>query len=114
MICFPLRDRVNPMLFQYSYSVAIQHRRDTNNVRIPPIAETFPANFVEPSAFQDAREEATLITDPGSRVSLTLVQKYSSHNFMTIVSFRHALRFHAITLPRFVKTNNVWHISEKI
>lgn len=66
------RDRVNPLLFQYCYSVAIQHRRDTRNIRVPPIAETFPSNFVEPSLLQDARQEASLVPDPNKRVSSVL------------------------------------------
>lgn len=56
------------MLFQYCYSVAIQHRRDTRRIQVPPIAETFPSNFVEPSLLQEAREEASLIPDPSKRV----------------------------------------------
>ena len=57
------------MLFQYCYAIAVSHRKDTAMVPIPPIAEIFPANFVEPSVFRDARTEGSLITNPGDRVS---------------------------------------------
>lgn len=56
------------MLFQYAYSVAVQHRPDTQDIVIPPIAEQFPSNFVEPSVFKEARAEGTLISNPGDRV----------------------------------------------
>lgn len=64
------RDRVNPVLFQYCYSVAIQHRRDTRNVVVPPVAESFPSNFVEPAVMKEARAEGSLITNAGDRVSV--------------------------------------------
>ncbi|XP_037809672.1 phenoloxidase 1-like [Lucilia sericata] len=77
-ICAYTKDRVNPLLFQYCYSVAIQHRRDTRNIQIPPVAETFPANFVEPSVLQDAREEASLITNPDSRAHIEIPRNYTA------------------------------------
>ncbi|XP_065354404.1 phenoloxidase 1-like [Calliphora vicina] len=77
-LCAYTKDRVNPLLFQYCYSVAVQHRRDTRNIQIPPVAEIFPANFVEPSVFQDAREEASLITDPNSRARIEIPRNYTA------------------------------------
>lgn len=63
------KDRVNPYLFQYSFAVAVQHREDTKNIPIKPIAETFPQNFVEPSVFKEARAEAELVPSTGDRVN---------------------------------------------
>ncbi|XP_037941821.1 phenoloxidase 2-like [Teleopsis dalmanni] len=77
-LCAYVKDRVNPVLFQYCYSVAIQHRRDTREVQVPPIAETFPANFVEPAAFLDARAEGSLIGNAGSRVHIEIPQNYTA------------------------------------
>ncbi|XP_075147710.1 phenoloxidase 2-like [Haematobia irritans] len=77
-LCAYTKDRINPMLFQYCYSVAIQHRRDTRSVKVPPVAETFPSNFVEPSLLQDAREEASLISDPNQRTPIEIPRNYTA------------------------------------
>lgn len=44
------------MLFQYCYSVALLHRSETRGIWVPPVAEIFPANFIEPSAFKEMRK----------------------------------------------------------
>lgn len=67
--CAYCKDRVNPFLFQYCYSVAVQHRKDTRDFPVKPIAETFPQNFVEPAVFKDARAEGEVVRNPGDRVS---------------------------------------------
>ncbi|KAH8277750.1 hypothetical protein KR018_004764 [Drosophila ironensis] len=54
------KDRLNPVLFQYAYAVAIAHRPDTTEVPITNISQVFPSNFVEPSVFRDLRQEATV------------------------------------------------------
>ncbi|XP_013109667.1 phenoloxidase 2 [Stomoxys calcitrans] len=77
-LCAYTKDRINPMLFQYCYSVAIQHRRDTRSVQVPPVAETFPSNFVEPSLLQDAREEASLIPDQNQRTPIEIPRNYTA------------------------------------
>jgi len=53
-----IRDRVNPGLFVYAFSVAVLHRPDTADITLPPLSETFPDKFVDGSVFVDAREEA--------------------------------------------------------
>ncbi|XP_050327547.1 phenoloxidase 2-like [Bactrocera neohumeralis] len=55
-LCVYSRHRLNAMLFQYCYSVALLHRRDTRGIWVPPVAEIFPANFIEPSAFTKMRK----------------------------------------------------------
>lgn len=55
-----IKDRVNPYLFQYALSVAMQHRPDTKDVTLPTIVQMFPDQFVDPSVFPKSREEAAL------------------------------------------------------
>lgn len=55
------RDRLNPYLFQYALSVAIQHRPDTKDVPIPSILDLFPDQFVDPSTFPKLREEGSIV-----------------------------------------------------
>ncbi|XP_067634373.1 phenoloxidase 2 [Eurosta solidaginis] len=73
-----VKDRVNAFLFQYAFSVAVQHRNDTANIQIPVIAEQFPQNFVEPSVFQDARAEGNLVTDTGNRRRIEIPQNFTA------------------------------------
>uniref|UniRef100_A0A1B0DRK5 Hemocyanin N-terminal domain-containing protein n=1 Tax=Phlebotomus papatasi TaxID=29031 RepID=A0A1B0DRK5_PHLPP len=61
-------DRVNPQLYQYCLSVAMQHRADTQDQPIPSVAETFPNQFIDPSVIPEAREENSFVPD-GVRVS---------------------------------------------
>jgi Hemocyanin, all-alpha domain len=53
-----IRDRINPGLFAYGFSIAVLHRPDTANITLPPLSETFPDKFVDGSVFVGAREEA--------------------------------------------------------
>lgn len=57
-----VKDRVNVYLFQYSLSVALQHRPDTRDIDLPSIVQTFPDQFIDPSAFPKAREELSLVS----------------------------------------------------
>jgi Hemocyanin, all-alpha domain len=59
-----MRDRINPSLFVYGFSVAVMHRPDCRNVRLPPVTETFPGRFVDGAVFGRAREESTIMNDP--------------------------------------------------
>lgn len=72
-ICAYCKDRLNPYLFQYCFAVATQHRKDLGVQPIKPIAEIFPKNFIEPSVFQDARAEASIVQNPGERVSFLFI-----------------------------------------
>jgi tyrosinase len=53
-----IRDRINPGLFVYGFSVAVLHRADTAEITLPPLSETFPDKFIDGSVFVKAREEA--------------------------------------------------------
>ncbi|KAF4521661.1 hypothetical protein B566_EDAN009394 [Ephemera danica] len=45
------RDEINSNLFFYSFSVAILHRKDTRNLRMPPYAQIFPDKFIDSNMF---------------------------------------------------------------
>ncbi|KAF4525334.1 hypothetical protein B566_EDAN013190 [Ephemera danica] len=45
------RDQINCKLFVYSFSVALLHRSDTHNLRMPPYAQIFPDKFVDSNIF---------------------------------------------------------------
>ncbi|XP_055379568.1 phenoloxidase 2-like [Condylostylus longicornis] len=72
------KDRVNPFLFQYCFSVACQHRKDIGNtIQVPTVVELFPQNFVEPGVFRDARAEGSLISQ-GNRTKVNIPQNYTA------------------------------------
>lgn len=73
-----VKDRVNPVMFQYCYTIAIEHRPDTKDVNVPPIAEQFPSQFVEPSVLQDARAEGSLVRQ-GNRMVLDIPRNYTAN-----------------------------------
>lgn len=54
------RDRTNVFLFQYSFSVAIQHRDDTKDIDIPSAVELFPDQFIDPTVMSRFQEEGKL------------------------------------------------------
>ena len=56
-----VRDRINTQLFNYALSVALLHRKDTKNVKIPSFAETFPDKFVDPKIVSRAREDLNVL-----------------------------------------------------
>lgn len=61
------RDRVNPYLFNYCFSVALLHRSDTQDLDVPSFIRSFPDKYVDSKVFAKAREEATVVPE-GSRV----------------------------------------------
>ncbi|EDS45573.1 phenoloxidase subunit 1 [Culex quinquefasciatus] len=63
-----VRDRVNVYLFQYAFTVAVQHRPDTTNVNLPSILQLFPDQFVDPSVFPKLREEGKVVTQKDRQV----------------------------------------------
>lgn len=63
------RDRLNKYLFQYAFTVAINHRPDTKNIDVPSFLQVFPEQFVDPIALNTMREQASVL-DAGSRVRL--------------------------------------------
>lgn len=59
-LCVYIRHRLNPMLFQYCYAVALLHRPETRGNWVPPVVEIFPTYFVEPSVFRKMRKSVEL------------------------------------------------------
>ncbi len=72
------KDRVNSYLFQYALSVAVQHRSDTKDMTLPSIVSMFPDNFVDPSVFPKAREEASLVAEE-NRQHINIPMEFTSN-----------------------------------
>lgn len=73
-----IKDRVNVYLFQYALSVAVQHRDDTKDITLPSIVNMFPDQFIDPSAFPQAREEASLVGQ-GDRQFIRIPLEFTSN-----------------------------------
>ncbi|XP_058123431.1 uncharacterized protein LOC131294559 [Anopheles ziemanni] len=71
------RDRLNPILFQYAMSVAIQHREDTKNLNIPTFLELFPDSFIDPSTFPKLREEGSAVLQK-DRITVDIQMNYTA------------------------------------
>ncbi|XP_049544992.1 phenoloxidase 8-like [Anopheles darlingi] len=71
------RDRLNPILFQYALSVAIQHRPDTKDLNIPSFLELFPDSFVDPSVFPKLREEGAVV-QMENRMTIDIPMNYTA------------------------------------
>lgn len=74
-----VKDRVNIYLFQYSLSVALQHRPDTRDIDLPSIVQTFPDQFVDPSAFPKAREELSLVSQE-NRMNIDIPLNFTAND----------------------------------
>lgn len=73
-----IKDRVNIYLFQYALSVAVQHRADTKDLTLPSIVNMFPDQFIDPSAFPSAREEASIVAQ-GDRQFIRIPMEFTSN-----------------------------------
>ncbi|XP_065347138.1 phenoloxidase 1 [Cloeon dipterum] len=75
-----IRDRVNPGLFVYAFSVAVLHRPDTRDLHLPPLSEMFPDKFVDGGVFVRAREEANVLLDETVRSPIEIPMDYTATN----------------------------------
>ncbi|XP_059608144.1 phenoloxidase 2-like [Phlebotomus argentipes] len=50
------RERVNPYLFVYTFSVAMTHREDTKDILLPDCLLAFPTKFLPKSTMAEAKE----------------------------------------------------------
>ncbi|CAH1402250.1 unnamed protein product [Nezara viridula] len=66
------RDRLNPYLFNYAYSVALNHRSETRNLNIPPLVEVFPDKFLDKGLFPAAKVETSFDTDQREPIEITV------------------------------------------
>ncbi|XP_038106639.1 phenoloxidase 2 [Culex quinquefasciatus] len=71
------RDRLNPVLFQYALSVAIQHRPDTKDLNVPSFLELFPDSFVDPAVFPRLREEGAVVQQ-ANRMTIDIPQNFTA------------------------------------
>ncbi|XP_058835187.1 phenoloxidase 1-like [Topomyia yanbarensis] len=71
------RERLNPYLFQYAMTVAMQHRPDTKDVPIPPLIELFPDQFVDPAVFPKLREEGNVVQQ-GERTTIDIEPNFTA------------------------------------
>ncbi|CAF4884696.1 unnamed protein product [Pieris macdunnoughi] len=76
--CTYARVNLNPQLFNYCYSVALMHRRDTRNVPIANFAETFPSKFVDSQVFSQARETAAVAAQGAPRTPIIIPRDYTA------------------------------------
>lgn len=72
-----VRDRINPQLFNYAFSVVLLHREDTKGVKIPSFAETFPDKFVDPKIFPRAREDLNIMPQ-GTRSPIVIPKDFTA------------------------------------
>ncbi|XP_053683757.1 phenoloxidase 8-like [Sabethes cyaneus] len=71
------RDRLNFYLFQYAFSVAVQHREDTKNVNLTSILELFPDQFVDPAVLPKLREEGKVVKQ-SDRMAIDIPMNYTA------------------------------------
>ncbi|KAL4711933.1 hypothetical protein ACJJTC_006102 [Scirpophaga incertulas] len=76
--CVFARTNLNPQLFNYCYSVALMHRRDTRDIQIPNFAETFPSKFLDSQVFSQARETAAVIPSNVPRNPIIIPRDYTA------------------------------------
>ncbi|XP_026333174.1 phenoloxidase subunit 2-like [Hyposmocoma kahamanoa] len=75
--CAFSRVHLNPQLFNYCFSTALMHRRDTRNVPIPNLAETFPFKFMDSHVFQQARE-STQVLENAERTPIIIPRDFTA------------------------------------
>lgn len=66
-----VRDQVNPYMFAYTYSVTLAHRKDTQNIHLPPLVEIFPTKFLKRDVLHYVRE-AVYVVPENLRVSIII------------------------------------------
>ncbi|XP_055606735.1 phenoloxidase 8-like [Uranotaenia lowii] len=71
------RDRLNGTMFQYALSVALQHRKDTNDIPIPSFLQLFPDRFADPTVFPQIQEEGTVVNQ-GDRMAIDIPMNYTA------------------------------------
>ncbi|XP_055535219.1 phenoloxidase 8-like [Wyeomyia smithii] len=71
------RDRLNPTLFQYALSVALQHRKDTGGIYMPSLLEMFPLRFVDPLVVPRLKEEGFVVSS-SQRMSIDIPLNYTA------------------------------------
>ncbi|XP_045454185.1 phenoloxidase 1-like [Melitaea cinxia] len=76
--CVYTRVKINPQMFNYCYSVVLMHRKDTKNIPIQNLAETFPSKFMDSQVFSQARETAAVAAQGAPRVPIIIPRDYTA------------------------------------
>lgn len=76
--CVYARINLNPQLFNYCFSVALMHRKDTRQVKIKNFAEVFPSKFLDSQVFTQARETAAVIPSTIPRTPIIIPRDYTA------------------------------------
>lgn len=71
------RDRLNPYLFNYAFSIAMLNRTDAIAYSIPSLAAVLPEKFVDAEAIESARREASVVPEE-ARIPVTINSEYTS------------------------------------
>jgi hypothetical protein len=64
---------VNPLMFWYSFTIAVLHREDTRDVIMPPPYEVYPYFFVDNEVIQKGYEYWMMSKADGTLCSFTRV-----------------------------------------
>ncbi|KAK5638832.1 hypothetical protein RI129_013127 [Pyrocoelia pectoralis] len=73
------RDRVNPYLFNYCLSVVLLHRKDTQDLDVPSVIESFPDKFFDSQILNKVREHANIVPI-GSRTPIEVPIDFTASN----------------------------------
>lgn len=123
-----VRDQVNPFLFAYAYSVTLSHRKDSENIVLPPLVEIFPSKFVTRDVLLYAREEAYVVPE---RLRVSQNMQGNEKYFQIIINKvgtkkkniiyllishteRNRLKYHLTSLHRTSTQSIVWLTSVRI
>ncbi|XP_065341688.1 phenoloxidase subunit 1-like [Cloeon dipterum] len=60
-----VRDNINPGLFVHAFSLAVTHRSDCLNVKLPPLYEIFPGKFFSSASLTNMRQTAMMLVNSG-------------------------------------------------
>lgn len=73
-----IQPRVNPYLFIYCLSVAVIHRNDTRNFRLPSHACSFPELYVDGAVLAEVRSTGTLFQSGTSRNAIEIPRDFTA------------------------------------
>lgn len=65
------------IILKYALAVAVQHRKDSQDIQLPNIVEQFPDQFVDSSIFPKVREEGKFV-DQENRVPVEIQMNFTA------------------------------------
>ncbi|XP_017079787.2 phenoloxidase 3-like [Drosophila eugracilis] len=72
------KDRINPALFNYALSVALAHRGDTKNLRLPTVSELFPDRFIDSQVIRTVSEQLFVLEGTPSPDPIIIPVNYTA------------------------------------